>query len=96
MSSTARSNRHSAHLELPGNALSLDSIDLAAVEETDPSIVDGYKVVYDRECPFEMRSTYGTKDSVRSPNSQVDSTDHSTLEAIKVKVLVLVSVFVSY
>jgi hypothetical protein len=41
----------------------------------DPSVAEGYRVVYDRECPFELR--------------QRD--DASTLEAVKVKVLVLVS-----
>jgi len=56
----------------------LDSIELAAVEETDPSLAQGHKVVYDRECPFELRV-------------QADATPQEvgTLEAVRCKILVL-------
>lgn len=45
------------------------------VEEMDPSLADGFKIVYDREVPFELRPA-------DSPNHDVGA-----LEGIKVKIL---------
>ncbi|KAH9127547.1 hypothetical protein LEN26_008702 [Aphanomyces euteiches] len=53
--------------------------DLSLVDDIDPSIAGGYRVVYDRETPFELR----IQDSDNAPQ-QV-----GTLEAIKVKILLL-------
>ena len=33
----------------------MNSFDFSSIEEMDPSIADGYRVIYDRECPFELR-----------------------------------------
>lgn len=33
----------------------MDAFDFTAIEESDPSLVQGHKVVYDREVPFELR-----------------------------------------
>jgi len=44
------------------------------IEEMDPSILDGYQIVYDREVPFELRP-------------MVSKDDVGALEGIKVKVL---------
>ena len=54
---------------------------MSTIEEMDPSIADGYRLVYDRECPLELR----VQDSSASEGPQ----QVGTLEAIKVKVLVL-------
>ncbi|KAG8347734.1 putative Centriolar protein SAS N terminal [Trypanosoma vivax] len=47
--------------------------DFRTIEQSDPSIADGFRVVYDREVPCEMRSVGGTRDG--------------SLEGMKVKVL---------
>lgn len=60
---------------------SITNIDFSAIEELDPSVADGYKLVYDRECPLELR----IQQTVESAQ------EIGTLEAIKVKILVLVS-----
>jgi hypothetical protein len=57
----------------------LQSFDFTAIEEMDPSLADGHHVVYDREVPFELR----IQDSSSGPQ------EVGTLEAIKVKVLLL-------
>lgn len=57
----------------------LHSFDFSSIEEMDPSIADGFRVIYDREVPFELRVQEGP-----DAPQQV-----GTLEAIKVKVLVL-------
>ena len=53
-------------------------LDFSALEELDPSIADGYHIIYDREVPVEVR-TEGP-DGVPS--------DSGTMEAIKVKIIV--------
>jgi len=64
-----------------GRDLSLMSaLDYTAIEEMDPSIADGYRVIYDRETPFELR----LQDSEDGPQ------EVGTLEPIKVKILILV------
>ncbi len=63
-----------------GDVSILNTFDFAAIEEMDPSLADGYKVIYDREVPFELR----IQDANTGPQ------EVGTLEAIKVKLLVLV------
>ncbi|OMJ79380.1 hypothetical protein SteCoe_20627 [Stentor coeruleus] len=57
----------------------LNSFDFSAIEEMDPSLGEGHHVSYDREVPFELR----IQDTGSGPQ------EVGTLEAIKVKVLVL-------
>ena len=47
----------------------------------DPSLAEGHHVVYDREAPFELR--------IQDPNSGPQEV--GTLEAIRVKILMMVS-----
>ena len=47
----------------------------------DPSLAEGHNVVFDREAPFELR--------IQDPNSGPQEV--GTLEAIRVKILMLVS-----
>jgi hypothetical protein len=61
------------------NASILDSFDLAVIEEMDPSLSEGHRVCFDRECPFELR----VQDDDTGPQ------DVGTLEAIKCKILIL-------
>jgi hypothetical protein len=56
----------------------LDSFDFTAIEEMDPSLAEGHRVVYDRECPFELRV-----------QDESGPQEVGTLEAIKCKILVL-------
>lgn len=51
----------------------------SALAELDPSLRDGLKIIYDRECPFEMR----IQEDASGPH------EVGTLEAIRVKVLLL-------
>ena len=57
----------------------LNAFDFAAIDEMDPSLADGHRIVYDREVPFELR----IQDSDTGPQ------EVGTLEAIKTKILVL-------
>lgn len=57
----------------------LNAFDFAAIDEMDPSLADGHRIVYDREVPFELR----IQDNDTGPQ------EVGTLEAIKVKILVL-------
>lgn len=52
--------------------------DYPALEELDPSLVDGYQLFYEREVPMELRSAVG----VDSP------TELGALEAIRAKILI--------
>jgi len=69
---------HSHREETPDMSL-LNTFDFSAIEEMDPSVADGHRVVYDREVPFELR-THEFSDGPQETGS---------LEAIKVKILVL-------
>ncbi len=40
----------------PPEAEPSDMFDLPAIEEIDPSLVDGYQLYYEREVPLELRS----------------------------------------
>jgi len=53
-------------------------LDTAALEDMDPSISDGYRVIYDREVPVECRTKSGTEEARQG-----------VLESIKVKMLML-------
>jgi len=55
------------------------AIDFNPMDEIDPSLGDGFHVIYDREVPMEIRHHYAGDDSIST----------GTLEAIKVKMLVL-------
>jgi hypothetical protein len=57
----------------------LNAFDFGAIDEMDPSLADGHRIVYDREVPFELR----IQDNDTGPQ------EVGTLEAIKVKILVL-------
>ena len=57
----------------------MNTLDFRTIEEMDPSVADGYGVIYDREVPFELR----LQESNDGPQ------EVGTLEAIKVKILVL-------
>merc|ERR1719491_291332 len=61
------------------NASFLDAFDFTAIEEMDPSLAEGHRVLYDRECPFELR----VHDADTGPQ------EVGTLEAIRCKILIL-------
>jgi len=56
----------------------LNANDLAALEEMDPSLSDGFKIAYDKEVPLELR--------LQDANG--DQQDVGTLESIRTRVLV--------
>lgn len=51
---------------------------MSSIEDMDPSLSDGFRVIYNRECPFELR----VQESLEG------SREVGTLEAIQVKILV--------
>ena len=55
----------------------LNSFDFTHIDELDPSLTDGFKLIYDREVPFELRI---------QENNEVPQ-EVGTLEAIRVKLL---------
>jgi hypothetical protein len=57
----------------------MSTFDLGAVDEMDPSLAEGHRIIYDREVPFELR----IQEAGQTPQ------EVGTLEAIKVKVLLL-------
>eukprot|EP00347_Sterkiella_histriomuscorum_P017734 403348200 len=57
----------------------LNAFDFTAIDEMDPSLAEGHSVLYDREAPFELR--------IQDPNNGPQEV--GTLEAIRVKILVL-------
>mmetsp|Transcript_18741 Transcript_18741/g.30381 ORF Transcript_18741/g.30381 Transcript_18741/m.30381 type:complete len:240 (-) Transcript_18741:32-751(-) len=61
------------------NASFLEAFDFTAIEEMDPSLAEGHRVVYDRECPFELR----VQDVDTGPQ------EVGTLEAVRCKILAL-------
>ncbi len=65
---------HTNALSLKRMAASSPAGTFATIEEMDPSVADGFHVIYDREVPFELR----LQESAEGPN------DVGTLEAIKV------------
>jgi len=73
--STATLDDRSVH----SNASFLEAFDFTAIEEMDPSLAEGHRVVYDRECPFELR----VQDTETGPQ------EVGTLEAVRCKILAL-------
>lgn len=74
----------SAHLDhermsVQSNASFLEAFDFTAIEEMDPSLAEGHHVVYDRECPFELR----VQDAESGPQ------EVGTLEAVRCKILAM-------
>jgi len=59
------------------NASFLDAFDFSSIEEMDPSLAEGHRVVYDREVPVELR----VQDSETGPQ------EVGTLEGLKCKIL---------
>merc|ERR1719162_2599693 len=57
----------------------LEAFDFTAIEEMDPSLAEGHRVVYDREVPFELR----VQDAETGPQ------EVGTLEAIRGKILIM-------
>jgi hypothetical protein len=57
----------------------MDVFDFTTIEEMDPSLAEGHRVVYDRECPFELR----VQDVDTGPQ------EVGTLESIRCKILAL-------
>lgn len=58
----------------------LTNLDFKTIDEMDPSLSEGHRIVFDKEIPIEMR----TNDS-----DNISMQDVGALEAVKVKVLVL-------
>jgi hypothetical protein len=75
--------RHSAtsfeERSVQSNASFLEAFDFTAIEEMDPSLAEGHRVMYDRECPFELR----VQDTETGPQ------EVGTLEAVRCKILAL-------
>lgn len=61
------------------NASLLNAFDFRAIDEMDPSLADGHRLIYEREVPFELR----IQESEGGPQ------EVGTLEAIRVKILLL-------
>ena len=61
------------------NASLLNAFDFRAIDEMDPSLADGHRMLYEREVPFELRIQEG----------EGGPQEVGTLEAIKVKILLL-------
>mmetsp|Transcript_55458 Transcript_55458/g.159473 ORF Transcript_55458/g.159473 Transcript_55458/m.159473 type:complete len:247 (-) Transcript_55458:74-814(-) len=64
---------------LQSSATFLDAFDFTAIEEMDPSLAEGHRVVYDREVPFELRVQ----------DADIGPQEVGTLEAIRCKILAL-------
>ena len=58
----------------------LTNLDFKTIDEMDPSLGEGHRIVFDKEIPVEMRTNDSNNNSVQ---------DVGALEAVKVKVLVL-------
>ncbi|PNH11554.1 hypothetical protein TSOC_001641 [Tetrabaena socialis] len=65
-------------MEDPTTSYHAAAFDYPALEELDPSLVDNFQLVYEREVPFELRSAVG----LDLP------TEVGALEAIRVRILV--------
>ncbi|CAI2380134.1 unnamed protein product [Moneuplotes crassus] len=61
------------------NASILNAFDFRAIDEMDPSLAEGHKLIYEREVPFELRIQEG----------EGGPQEVGTLEAIKVKILII-------
>jgi hypothetical protein len=56
----------------------LGSFDFSAIEELDPSLAEGHRLVYDREVPFELRL-----EDTNGPQ------EVASFEAIRAKILII-------
>lgn len=56
----------------------LGNFDFSAIEEMDPSLSDGHRLVYDREVPFELRL-----EDTNGPQ------EVASFEAIRAKILII-------
>jgi hypothetical protein len=65
--------------KMEANPSIMSGFDMAAIEEMDPSLSEGHRIIYDREVPFELR----IQEAGETPQ------EVGTLEAIKIKVLLL-------
>lgn len=57
----------------------LNSFDFSAIEETDPSLTEGHRVIYERDVTFELRSQ----------DLEVVARELGVLEQLRVKLLIL-------
>lgn len=57
----------------------LNTFDFSGIEELDPSLGDGHRLIYDREVPFELRL-----EDTNGPQ------EVGSLEGIRVKILIIV------
>lgn len=64
---------------MQSNQSVVDTLDFPAIEERDPALAEGYRVVYDREVPIEFR----VQDSIDSQK------DAGTRETLRCKILAL-------
>lgn len=60
----------------------LNTFDFTGIEELDPSLSDGHRLIYDREVPFELRL-----EDTNGPQ------EVGSLEGIRVKLLIIVNLF---
>ena len=60
----------------------LNIFDFTGIEELDPSLSDGHRLIYDREVPFELRL-----EDTNGPQ------EVGSLEGIRVKLLIIVNLF---
>ena len=76
----------------------LNAFDFSAIEEMDPSVQDGHRVIYDREVPPTLVQHLYRYNSLAHPQVPFELRAHEfaegpaetgSLEAIKVKLLVL-------
>ena len=57
----------------------LNTFDFSGIEELDPSLAEGHRLIYDREVPFELRL-----EDTNGPQ------EVGSLEGIRVKILIIV------
>jgi hypothetical protein len=60
------------------NSAAIGNFDFSAIEELDPSLSEGHKLVYDKEVPFELRL-----DDTNGPQ------EVASFEAIRAKILII-------
>ena len=63
----------------------LNTFDFSGIEELDPSLSEGHRLIYDREVPFELRL-----EDTNGPQ------EVGSLEGIRVKILIIVSIYLLY
>jgi hypothetical protein len=63
----------------------LSSLDFKAIDEMDPSLSEGHRIVFDKEIPVELRA--------QDPADGKSGNDVGTLEGIRVKILTVVCTY---